>query len=104
PIVRVGCVLLLLLSGCTPAQRGLRVRNLADDVRPVYQISQMDPDASEESLSLEAKRELADMYLADQRYVQAFRLYEELRSHGVEDAGLHLALAQIWHYWNDQAL
>jgi tetratricopeptide (TPR) repeat protein len=134
PILTIGYVLILVLSGCIPAQRGTRITTVnhpasatspSDTVRAVLQISQEDSPADKEALNqlyqrrpelaelaeqvaadpgnLERKRQLADAYLTEQLYLQAFRLYDELQSKNAADASLELGMAQIWHHWDDQA-
>lgn len=53
---------------------------------------------------LESRRSLAAHYLRERLYHNAFQLYQEIRSIGLEDATVERGLARIWNEWGNYSL
>ena len=50
------------------------------------------------------RRRLAGAYLAKKLYVNAFQLYQEIQAKNPDDAGVAVAIAEIWDAWGDYSL
>ncbi|HEY3127897.1 MAG TPA: tetratricopeptide repeat protein [Acidobacteriota bacterium] len=98
---------------------------LSEYIRTVLKISQQNTLSNEEKLLIlqgrrpemaelsrraqgtddtSARRSLADAYLNEGLYLQAFQLYQDLRQRSGDDRDLYLALSRIWDHWEDYVL